>query len=86
MRHRVASLLAGAVILGVGALPSASAGTPLAIVAKKCRAGYVHARIGGQEKCLHSGEFCSKRYARDYQRYGFKCVHGHLRRHVGSGY
>jgi hypothetical protein len=46
----------------------------------------VHARIGGQEKCLHAGEFCSKRYASQYQRYGFKCVGGHLRRNVGSGY
>jgi uncharacterized membrane protein len=86
MRHRLATLLAAAVILGAGALP-APAGSSTAIVAKKCHAGYVHARIGGKEKCLHSGEVCSQRYANDYKRYGFKCVGGRLhRRKVGSGY
>ena len=86
MRQRLVTILAAGALLGAGALPSPSAGSPSAVAAKKCHAGYVHARIGGQEKCLHSGEFCSARYASQYRRYGFKCVHGRLHRSVGGLY
>jgi hypothetical protein len=87
MRNHLAALMAAAAVLGSGALPSAWAGIPAAVVAKTCHAGFVHAKVGGKEKCLHSGEFCATRYNNDYKRYGFKCVKGRLhRRQVGSGY
>jgi hypothetical protein len=37
-------------------------------------AGYVHAVIGGSEKCLRAGEFCTHAYDRQYRRYGFRCI------------
>jgi hypothetical protein len=68
------------------AVPSASAATasriaaPLALPAKTCGAGYVHARLSWGEKCLRAGEFC-KVGNREYLRYGFYCPPtGHLRR------
>ena len=47
--------------------------TPLSI-AKTCSAGYTHASIGGSEKCLHAGEFCTHKYDSQYRRYGFRCI------------
>ena len=43
-----------------------------------CSSGYVDAVVGGEHKCLHAGEFCAVRYETDYERYGFRCVSGHL--------
>jgi len=45
-----------------------------AIAAKTCSAGFKHAVIGGQEKCLRAGEFCAHRYDSQYRRYGYRCI------------
>jgi len=45
-----------------------------AIAAKSCSAGYVHAVIGGEQKCLRRGEYCAHRYNSQYHRYGFSCT------------
>jgi hypothetical protein len=45
-----------------------------AAVSKTCRAGYVHAVIQGEQKCLHAGEFCRRSLDRAYRRYGFRCI------------
>jgi hypothetical protein len=34
----------------------------------------VHAIIGGHNKCLGRGEYCARRYERQYERYGFTCT------------
>jgi hypothetical protein len=46
---------------------------PVGAAAKSCRSGYTHAVIGGQEKCLHAGEFCARRYQRQYIHYHYTC-------------
>jgi len=46
----------------------------LAVVARSCPSGFTHAVIGGSQKCLHAGEYCAHRDARQYRRYGFVCV------------
>ena len=33
--------------------------------------------IAGHQKCLGRGEYCSHAEARQYRRYGFKCVRVH---------
>lgn len=55
-------------------VPTAAPATPVATSAKTCRSGYVHAVIGGSEKCLRRGEFCAHRLDRQYRRYGFHCT------------
>jgi hypothetical protein len=47
---------------------------PLATTAKSCGAGYTHAVIGGEQKCLRRGEFCAHRYNGQYHRYGYSCT------------
>jgi len=75
VRHRIATT---ATVLGLALVTGfpAHAQPPAhaAHTAKTCSAGYVHAVIGGAEKCLHRGEFCAHRYERQYERYGFHCV------------
>jgi hypothetical protein len=44
------------------------------VEAKSCSSGYVHAVIGGRQKCLRAGEFCAHRYDRQYRRYGYRCT------------
>jgi hypothetical protein len=60
---------------GAGADPGAPAQrAPDAVVAKTCPAAFTHAVIGGEQKCLHAGEYCSHAEARQYRRYHFVCV------------
>lgn len=60
---------------GAGAdLAAPSQRAPDAVIAKACPAGFTHAVIGGQEKYLHAGEYCSHAEARQYRRYHFVCV------------
>ncbi len=47
---------------------------PAPALAKTCSAGYKHATIGGAQKCLRRGEFCSHSYASQYRRYGYVCI------------
>ncbi len=56
-----------AVLAGVALMPAPA-------LAKSCSAGYKHASIGGEQKCLRHGEFCSNRYASQYKRYGYACI------------
>lgn len=56
-----------------GASASPSTAGPDA-VAKTCSTGYTHAVIAGEEKCLHSGQFCTHAYDRQYRRYGYRCI------------
>jgi hypothetical protein len=42
-------------------------------VAKAACTSDTPATIGGKHKCLGVGEYCSKRYERQYERYGFEC-------------
>jgi hypothetical protein len=41
---------------------------------KTCSSGWKHAVIGGEEKCLRSGQFCSRRYDSQYRPYGYRCT------------
>ena len=43
-------------------------------VAKTCSAGFKHAVIGGQQKCLRAGEYCAHRYDSQYRHYGYRCI------------
>lgn len=74
------SVLAATVAIGGGV-----AAVPGSAVAKSCHGSYVHAVIGGEQKCLAPGEFCAPRYNAEYHHYGFNCVryasgYYHLRR------
>jgi hypothetical protein len=75
--------LAAAVLLSP-ALVGATAQHQLGPLHSVCSAGYVDAVIGGQQKCLHAGEFCSASYESDYERYGFTCVDGRLQTATSS--
>jgi hypothetical protein len=69
MRGRVATVLIG---LSVGAVP-------LPIVASEAKAipkasiACFYGQIGGHRKCLARGEFCARRYERQYEHYGLRC-------------
>ena len=74
MRQRILVLsLALVAAAGAGATAPATTAAPAA-VAKTCHAGYVHAVIQHEEKCLHEGEFCRHAWDRYYRRYGFRCI------------
>lgn len=64
-RRFITPLAAALAIAGACAVPAANA--------KTCSGRYVHAVIGGAQKCLGSGEYCAHRYERQYERYGFSC-------------
>jgi hypothetical protein len=79
MKNRIAIALAAVFLAVGGGLATATHAAPQ-VVAKRCSAGYVHARLSWGEKCLRAGEFC-KIGNREYLRYGFYCpATGHLRR------
>lgn len=74
-RRAMAAWTAALALTATPALASAApAATPIAAVAKTCSAGFVHATIGGSEKCLRAGEFCAHGYNRQYQHYGYRCT------------
>jgi hypothetical protein len=72
--RRWLALVAVIASLGGGAATAAPAAGAPAIVGKTCSAGYVHAVIGGSEKCLRAGEFCTHRYDSQYRHYGYRCI------------
>jgi hypothetical protein len=74
MKRRLAVLLVTAVAAFGATTASARTAAAPAAVARTCSAGYTHAVIAGAEKCLRAGEFCARRYDRQYQRYGFRCI------------
>lgn len=73
----VAGSLALSGVVGGAAVAVASPGgavsRPVAVAARVCPAGFTHAVIGGEQKCLHAGEYCSHAEARQYVRYRFVC-------------
>lgn len=78
MKRFVCGLLMTAAFAAPAAIPSAA-------MAKTCSAGYTHAVIGGQQKCLRAGEYCARRYQKQYLHYHYTCNHyvsgrWHLRR------
>jgi hypothetical protein len=81
MRQRILVLCVALVAAaGIGAATPTTSAAPAA-VAKTCRAGYVHAVIQREEKCLHAGEFCRHSLDRVYRRYGFRCTRYDARVH-----
>lgn len=74
--RKIISVLAASAAIGGGL-----AVVPTSAMAKTCSAGYTHAVIGGAQKCLRRGEFCSVSESRQYHRYGFDCdrVRGYRR-------
>lgn len=71
MRRRLIGVLAGASLFAVvPAVPVTAAPTsnePVAQIACK------RATIGGQSRCIARGQYCAKRYERDYRKYGYSC-------------
>lgn len=63
MKRIAAAIAAVAVVIAIPATASA----------KACSSGYEHAVIGGEQKCLHAGEYCARGEARQYRRYGYVC-------------
>ncbi len=66
-----ASLAVPGVAVGAGA----AAGSPSAshAAAPVAQTACMRARIGGRRKCIARGQYCARRYERDYERYGFTC-------------
>lgn len=54
--------------LGSSVVSSAAVASPTA------RMACVSAKIGGHSKCLQRGEYCARRFERQYERYGFTCT------------
>jgi hypothetical protein len=78
MRKWVAVAVVGVALVGQAGGAGASglarsSGALGAVAAKTCPAGFTHALIGGQQKCLHAGEYCAHSEARQYRRYHFVC-------------
>jgi hypothetical protein len=63
----------GAVLFVIAALalPASVSASPTAHVS--CSSHYTSATIGGSHKCLHAGEYCARRYERQYERYSYEC-------------
>jgi hypothetical protein len=76
MRTRIVTLVIGLALAAASpvAAHEVRSAPAAAHVAKSCSSGYTHAVIGGSQKCLHAGEFCAKRYRKQYRRYGYRCV------------
>lgn len=78
---RLLVLLLVVLAAAAGGSTAAPAANPAAdarptVVLKPCSARYKHAVIGGEHKCLGTGQFCAKRYQAIYRRYGFVCKPG----------
>jgi hypothetical protein len=79
--RRFVALVLGTIAIGggacgataVAATSGAAVDRPVAAAANSCPAGFTHAVIGGAQKCLHAGEYCSHAEARQYRRYHFSC-------------
>ena len=71
------ALVLSVVALSFGGASVAPAADPVSLgpaaAAKPCGSGYKHAIIAGDHKCLKTGQFCARRYDRQYHRYGFHC-------------
>ena len=78
MRFRRLIAVSAAALGVAAAAPVVAPAAPHAIrtpiVTKTCSGGFRHGVIGGAEKCLRAGEFCARRYDRQYRHYGYRCV------------
>ena len=72
MRKRVLAALLALAFLSGGAVGASPVGATAA-VAKPCSAGYKHAVIGGEHKCLRRGQFCARSRDAEYHQYGYHC-------------
>jgi hypothetical protein len=63
--------LLAAALLAAAAAPATTPASPVAHTS--CSSGFKSATIGGSHKCLHGGEYCARRYERQYERYGYEC-------------
>ena len=70
MRKKVAVVAVSLGLSGLAALPVVSQAKPTPLASIACK----HARIGGQSKCIARGQYCARRYERDYERYGYHCT------------
>jgi hypothetical protein len=75
IRRSLAAWIAAAALAGLPAAtaPDAHARPVAVAAAKPCSAGYTHAIISGEHKCLRRGQFCARSADRQYRRYGFRC-------------
>ena len=56
-----------------GGIVTAAVAAPAAGAVHAQAASCVYGRIGGRRKCLRAGEYCARRYQRQYIHYGFTC-------------
>jgi hypothetical protein len=68
MFRRLAAPLAGIALAVAMPTTTSSAAAPVA------RTACTRATIGGQSKCIARGQFCARRYASQYRRYGLTCT------------
>jgi hypothetical protein len=69
----LAATVAAAAVAATGSPAQPLVYAPSA-TAKTCSSGFTHAVIGGAEKCLRAGEFCTHAYDSQYRRYGYRCI------------
>jgi hypothetical protein len=69
----LAATVAAAAVAAAGGPAQPLAYAPSA-AAKTCSSSFRHAVIGGVEKCLRAGEFCTHAYDSQYRRYGYRCI------------
>ena len=70
MRNRTIVLAISAALIGGVPAASATASHSSGPVAQaSCRS----ATIGGHHKCIARGQYCARRFQRDYRRYGYSC-------------
>jgi hypothetical protein len=65
----LAAVVLSTLVLAAPGASTAAAGP----VARAACSRDVPATIGGAHKCLGAGEYCARRYERQYERYGFIC-------------
>jgi hypothetical protein len=70
MRKRTIAFFVAAAL--IGGAPAASASTASSSGAT-AHASCTRATIGGKHKCIARGQFCARRYQRDYRRNGYSC-------------
>lgn len=69
---RLAALLA-ALVVGLGGAFASPASSEVEVAAPTIDIACKRAKIGGKRKCIAAGQFCSRKYERDYNRYGYTC-------------
>jgi hypothetical protein len=74
LRRRLSTYLAiASLALGGAAAAGATTQAAPASLDQPAASACKSARIGGRHKCIAAGQFCAKRYERDYRRYGYTC-------------